>query len=72
MAEVSIDEQRLKDLLKSAVIEVLEERRDLLLDVLFEEAAEDAALARGIEEGERTDVVSRSEVFQTLDAEAQD
>jgi hypothetical protein len=66
MAQASIEEGRLKELLKTAIVEVLEERRELVLDV-FEEALEDVALARAIEEGERSSLVSRDEVFKLLE-----
>ena len=65
MAQTLIEEGRLKELLKAAIVEVLEERRELVLDV-FEEALEDLALARAIEEGERSPLVSRDEVFKLL------
>ena len=61
MAQASIEEGRLKELLKTAIVEVLEERRELVLDV-FEEALEDVALVRAIEEGERSPLVNRDEV----------
>jgi len=63
--ETSVDHDQLKEILKEALIEVLEERRDLIQG-LVEEALEDVALARAIEEGERTDTVSRDEVFKLL------
>ncbi len=66
MAQASIEEGRLKELLKTAIVEVLEERRELVLDV-FEEALEDVALVRAIEEGERSPLVSRDEVFKPLE-----
>lgn len=62
----SIDEQRLKDMLKSAVAEVFEERRDFVKEIV-EEAMEDIALMRAIDEGVRTETVSRSEVFGILE-----
>ena len=65
MATSLVDEERLKELLKAAIVEVLEERRDLVLD-LFEEALEDVALARALEEGESSSIVSREEVFQFI------
>ena len=65
MAQASIEEDRLKELLKTAIVEVLEERRELVLDV-FEEALEDVALSRAIEEGERSPLVNRDEVFKLL------
>jgi hypothetical protein len=62
----SIDEAKLKDLLKSAVAEVLEERREFVKEII-EEAMEDLALARAIDEGVGTDTVSRQEVFTILE-----
>jgi len=62
-----IDEAQLKEALKSAIVEILEERKDLVRE-LFEEALEDIALARAIEEGEQSELVTRDEVFQALEA----
>jgi len=66
--EAQINQAQLKELLKAAIVEVLEERRDLISD-LIEEALEDLALARAIEEGESTDIVSRDEVFKLLEGQ---
>ena len=65
MSEISLEEGRIKELLKEAVLEVLEERRDLIYDVLAE-AMEDFALAKAIQEGESSGSVTREQVFQTL------
>lgn len=61
----SIDEAKLKELLKSALVEVLEERRDLVKEIL-EEAIEEIALTRAIKEGLTTEATSREEVFALL------
>jgi hypothetical protein len=66
MTTPTLDEAKLKDLFKSALIEVLEERRDLIRDVL-EEAIEDIALAHAIEEGAGGERVSRQDVFKVLE-----
>lgn len=66
MAEISLDDPRLKQLFKTAVLEVLEERKDFLRD-LIEEALEDIALARAIEAGHRTAEADRDEVFSILE-----
>ena len=65
----SINQDQLKDLIKAAVTEALEEQRDLLHEVV-EEALEDVALARAIEEGQNTGLVERKEVFSLLEGEA--
>jgi len=65
MAEVPLEDERLKALFKTALLEVLEERKDLLREVI-EGTLEDIALARAIEAGQRTEEVSRSEVFSVL------
>jgi hypothetical protein len=62
----SIDEAKLKDLLKSAVAQVLDERREFVKEII-EEAMEDVALARAIDEGVSTDTVLRQEVFTILE-----
>lgn len=62
----TIDEGQLKEMLKAAVIEVLEERRDLVKDIV-EEALEDIALSRAIEQAVGGESVSRDEVFALLE-----
>ena len=64
--EVTIAEDRLKEVLKAAVVEVLEERGDLVREIV-EEALEDLALAHAIEEGEGSEVVGRDHVFSLLE-----
>jgi len=59
------DEAKLKRLLKAAVVEVLEERRDLVRDALAE-AVEDLGMVRAIQEGSRSPSISRDEVFRIL------
>ena len=69
MVAASLSETQLKDVLKAALIEVLEERSDLLRDVLAE-VMEDVALSRAIQEGETSGAVSRDEIFRALEAGA--
>jgi hypothetical protein len=66
MTMTSAEEGRLKEIFKSALIEIFEERRDLVLD-LVEEAIEDVAMARAIEEGQSSPLVSRNQIFELLD-----
>jgi len=61
-----LDETKLKEILKTAVAEVLEERRDFVKE-LVEEAMEDIAFARAIDEGLSTQTVARDDVFNLLE-----
>ena len=63
---ISIDEAKLKQALKSAIVEILEERKDLVREVL-EEALEDIALARATKEGDQGELVTRDEAFDALE-----
>jgi hypothetical protein len=62
----SIDEAKLKEMLKAAVAEVFEERREFVKEII-EEAIEDMALARAIDEGVRTQMADRDAVFKILE-----
>lgn len=62
---LTAQETKLKTLLKAAIVEVLEERRDLVQDALAD-AVEDIALARAIKAGSRSKAVSRAEIFKIL------
>jgi ribosomal protein L12E/L44/L45/RPP1/RPP2 len=68
VSPISVDDEKLKSLLKAAVVEILEERTDLLQEAIVE-ALEEVALVRAIEEGERTKQVTRREVFAALDGD---
>lgn len=63
MVAPSPTDSQLKEALKAALVEVLEERPDLLRDVLTE-VMEDIALARAIQEGEASGLVPREEIFR--------
>jgi len=67
MNVVTIDEVKLKSVVKIALMEVLEERRDWLADLLGE-ALLDIGFGYAIQEGELTPIVSRGEVFKILEA----
>ncbi len=60
-----VEERRIKTLLKDAVIEVLEERHDLLREAL-QESLEDMAMLKAIQQGEKTRLISRKKIFQRL------
>ena len=67
MAVTLSDETRLKALVKEALVEVLEQRREWF-STLVVEALEDSALVQAIKEGETSAVVSRDEIFDLLGA----
>jgi hypothetical protein len=69
MVATSPNEDRLNEVLKAALAEVLEERADLLRDVLAE-VMEDFALVSAIQEGETSEPVSRDEIFRLLEPAA--
>ncbi len=64
--EAQLSEAKIKEILKAALVEAIEERRDLIGD-LIEEALEDVALARAIDKGKGSKVVGRDEVFKILE-----
>ncbi len=57
---MTVSEQQLKEVVKTAIVEVLEERSDLIRDIV-ERALEDIGMTKAIQEGEDSDPVSRDE-----------
>ncbi|MBD2184780.1 hypothetical protein H6S82_28390 [Planktothrix sp. FACHB-1355] len=66
MAEITIEESKLKELLKTALVEVLSEQKEVFSDLLAE-IVEDIALEKAIREGENTEPVSRDAIFKLLE-----
>ena len=56
-----------KELLKTAIVEVFQEDKEVLYELLAE-IMEDIALERAIKEGENTETVSREAIFKVLDS----
>jgi len=67
MTTFSLDDKHMKDLIKQALLELFQERRDLFHD-LFEELLEDVGLANAMREGEDSEIVSEKEVMKALGA----
>ncbi len=61
--ELSLSEQRLKKVVKAALVELMTEQKGIWTDVV-REAMEDYALGQAIEEGIEGKPVSREDVFQ--------
>ena len=66
MAEITLNKNELKELLKEAIFEILQEERQIFSE-LFADALEDMALAKAIAEGKDTEPVSREAIFKILD-----
>ena len=69
MEPLTTDSSKLKEVFKQAIIEAIEEKKDLVHDLLVE-AMEDLAMIRAIQEGEETEQVTREEVFSILEGNA--
>jgi hypothetical protein len=67
MLESSLSETQIKDLMKTAILEIFQERRDLFQD-LIAEALEDIALVKAIDEGRDSEPVSREAIFEILES----
>lgn len=65
MSEPTANTIQLKELIKSAIAEVLQEQKEFFTDIIIE-AIEDIGLAKAIEEGENTEPVSREAIFKIL------
>lgn len=64
-----IDDGRLKELFKQAIIEAIEEKRETVHDLLVE-SIEDVAMIHANQEGEVFGNVNRKDVFKSLDGKA--
>ena len=66
--QISISDEKTKELLTEVIVELLKTKRDVLYDVVLE-ALEEVGLANAIAEGRKNDFVSEDEVFALLDGE---
>lgn len=68
--ELSISDEKTKELLTEVMIELLKNKRDLIYDILLE-ALEEVGMANAIAEGRKNEFVSEEEVFSLLDRDAE-
>lgn len=54
MSETTLNTNQLKELLKTAIVDILQEQKEVFTDIIVE-AMEDIALVKAIEEGEKTE-----------------
>ena len=66
MSSIIIDDQTLRELLKEALIELLQKQPEMLRDALTE-AMEDIGLAQAIQEGRNTAVAGKDAVAKALE-----
>ncbi|MDB9511376.1 hypothetical protein PN499_09305 [Kamptonema animale CS-326] len=66
MSEITLNPDQLKEILKSAIVELLRENREEVSEFLTE-IIEDVAMERAMAEGETTELVSRESIFQLLE-----
>jgi hypothetical protein len=65
MNTLAIRDSKLKIMLKDAVSEVFDERKDVIRETLLD-VLEDIALTRAIQEGENTKTVSKARIMNEL------
>lgn len=63
MMQNRFDQETLKKVFKEALVEALQEQRELLHDV-FAEVLEDVALTEAIRKGQQTEKVDQDEIFR--------
>jgi hypothetical protein len=69
MSDITLNPEQLKELLKSAIVELLRDNREEFSEILAE-VIEDMAMERAIAEGNTTELVSRDIIFQLLEPKA--
>lgn len=67
MTTATLNEKKLKNLVKSALSEALEEQRALVQDIV-EDAIEEVALAHAVEQGMKSKPVTRAAVYKILES----
>jgi hypothetical protein len=69
MSEIILNPDQVKEILKSAIIELLRDNREEVSEFLAD-LIEDVAMERAIAEGETTELTSRDSIFQLLEPKA--
>jgi Asp-tRNA(Asn)/Glu-tRNA(Gln) amidotransferase C subunit len=66
MTEITLDESKLKELLKTALFELMQEEKAMFSELLSD-VIEEIAMSNAIKEGENTEIVSQEEIFKILE-----
>lgn len=64
--QTAMDENRLKQVFKEALVEMLEEKQNIFHDIIMD-AIEDVALSRAIQEGQSSGTATKEEIFNILE-----
>ena len=67
--ELTISDKHAKELFKQALVELIQERRDLFYDVMLE-AMEEIGLANAIRQGRQDEFVSEDQILAILREQA--
>ena len=65
MEMLDVDDEKMKNLIKESLLEFIETRRDLFIDLLAD-AMEDIGMLQAMSEGDRATLVSREKIFEYL------
>ncbi|MEJ6483875.1 hypothetical protein N0Y54_21575 [Nostoc punctiforme UO1] len=66
MSEITLNPEQLKEILKSAIVELIRDNREEVSEFLAE-IIEDIAMERAIAEGETTELFNRDSIFKLLE-----
>jgi len=65
--DLTISDEKMKDLVKEVMIEMVKEKRELFYELILE-ALEEIGLAQAIAEGRKANFVSEEEILAILEA----
>lgn len=66
MSKVTLDETKLKELLKIAIFELIQEEKEMFSELLGD-IIEEIGMVNAIQEGENTEIVPQEEIFKILE-----
>jgi hypothetical protein len=64
--EIILKDQEIKRLLEEVILKLFTEKREILKEIL-EEVIEDIALSKAIEEGRKSEFVSKEEIMSIIE-----
>ncbi len=68
MAEIALNSEQLREEIKKAIVELLQDNKEEVYELLVK-IVEDVTMERAIAEGETSDFVDRETIFNILEAE---